>query len=135
MYPSAVPSPAVGQPPPPPPTGYEHAATFGINRRVVSWLTPVALLLVLILMYFPWTGVYPGGYAVYTQNALQMIWGGFSVDATGDKVLGMAKGIEGAMNANWMMAIYLLFLLGALFLGVLPLVQAHTPYPLPHSLQ
>jgi hypothetical protein len=121
--------------PPPPPTGYEPAWTIWLSRRVIRWFAPVALFLVLILMFFPWTGILPGGYPVYTQNALQMIWGGYSVDPVGAKVIGMDEAIHGAVHANWSMVFYLLLILAALVLAVTPFLQARITYPLPHALQ
>jgi len=127
--------PAEQVPPPPPPTGHEQMFTIWISPRVVRWFAPVALFLVLILLFFPWTGVYPGGYAVYTQNALQMIWGGYSVDPVGDKVIGLEKAITEAMRANWLMFFYLLLILAALVLAASPLVLTQVAYPLPQTLQ
>ncbi len=109
--------------------------TIWISPRVVSWIAPVALFLVLVLMFFPWTGVYPGGYAVYKQSALQMIWGGYSVDPVGEHVVGMENAIHGAIHANWLVAFYFLFILAALVLAATPLVQARTSYPLPRAFQ
>jgi hypothetical protein len=127
--------PAEQAPPPPPPSGYEHVYTVWLSPRVVSWIVPVALFLGFILMFAPWTGVYPGGYAVYTQNALQMIWGGFSVDSAGEKIVGMEKAIRAAIRANWLMVVYLLLILASLILAAAPLVQARTAYPFPRAFQ
>lgn len=118
-----------------PPTGYEPAFTVWLSPRVVRWITPVALFLVLLLMFFPWTGVRPGGYAIYTQNAFQMIWGGYSVDPTGEKVLGMEKTVSAAIRANWYMVFYFLLIVAALLLAATPPVLARISYPLPGALQ
>jgi hypothetical protein len=120
---------------PPPPIGYEQTRTIWISPRVVRWIAPVALLLVLIAMFLPWTGVFPGGIAVYTQNAFQMIWGGFSVDSVGDTVLGMKPSIEHTIRANWLMLFYPLLILTAFLLAAAPLVPARISYPLPRPLQ
>jgi hypothetical protein len=122
-------------PPPLPAAGYEHTATISISPRIIRWIAPVSLVLVLIFMFFPWTGVYPGGYGIYTQNAFQMVWGGFSTDAVGDKVLGMEKAIHAAIWANWLMIFYVLLILAALLLAAAPIVLALISYPVPHALQ
>jgi hypothetical protein len=122
-------------PPPPPPAGYEQTWTIWISPRLIRWVAPVALLIVLIFMFFPWTGVFPGGIAVYTQNAFQMIWGGYSVDTAGDKVLSLSKEIDAAIRANWLMFFYLLLILAAFALAAAPLVLARIAYPLPRPLQ
>ena len=43
-------------------------------------MAPVALLIVLVLSFFAWTGLYPGGVADVTQNMWQAAFGGYSVD-------------------------------------------------------
>lgn len=134
--PAPVPQQPAEQTSPPPPTGYERTLTLWISPRVVPWIAPVALFLVLILMFFPWTGVRPGGYVIYTQSALQMIWGGYSVDdPDGEQVLQMKDAIDAAIRANWLMVFYLLLILAALVLAVAPHVQARLAYPLPRIIQ
>jgi len=46
-------------PSPPPPVDYQQTLTIWISPRVVPWIAPVALLLVFVLMWFPWID-YPG---------------------------------------------------------------------------
>jgi hypothetical protein len=133
---STIPRPPFEQaPPPPPPTGYGHLLTISISPRAVSWITLMSLFLVLVLMFFPWTGVYPGGYGVYKQSALQMIWGGYSVDQAGEQVVRLEKAITEAIQANWLMVFYFLLILAALVLAAAPIVQTQTAYPLPQPLQ
>ncbi|HKI35157.1 MAG TPA: hypothetical protein VKA46_25090 [Gemmataceae bacterium] len=44
-------------PPPPVPTGdYTHTRTIWISPRGVPWIAPAALLLALLLTFFPWAG-------------------------------------------------------------------------------
>lgn len=121
--------------PHPPPIGYQQTVTIWISPRIVCWITPLALLAVLTLMLFPWTGVFPGGIAVYTQNALQTIWGGFSTDPVGDSVLGMKEPIERAIRANWLMLFFPLLVLASLLLAAAPVVLARSAYQLPRPLQ
>jgi hypothetical protein len=122
-------------PPPPPPTGHDHLFAISISPRTVSWITLLSLFLVLVLMFCPWTGVYPGGYGFYKQNAFQMIWGGYSVDQTGEQVLHMEKAINETIQANWLMLFYFLLILAALVLAAAPVVQHQTAYPLPQLIQ
>ena len=126
---------ANNQVPPPPYAGSEKTFTIAINPQVLRWIAPAALLLVLLLLLSPWTGVYPGGYGVYTQSGLQMIWGGYSVSEAGEKVVGMEKAIDGAIRANWLLLIYVLLILAALTLAAAAPVLAHLSYPPPGALQ
>jgi hypothetical protein len=133
--PSPQQQPQVEMPPPPPPSGYEHTVVFTMRPRIIRWIAPVALFLLLILQFFPWTGVYPGQIGVYTQSAVQMIWGGFSVSPAGEKVLGMEKAIAEAIQTNLLMLLYLLLILAALVFAAMPVVLDQISYPVPRALQ
>jgi hypothetical protein len=55
-------------PPPPVPTGdYTQKQTIWISPRVVPWIAPAALLLALLLTFFPWAG--------YADGASYLAWG------------------------------------------------------------
>jgi hypothetical protein len=82
-------------------------------------------------MFFPWTGMYPGGYGVYTQNAFQMMFGWHSSDAVGEKVLKMEQEIHNATPANWAMVFYVLLIVLALALAVAPLAMTRASLRLP----
>jgi len=43
--------------------------TIWFSPKVLQFVPPVALFFVFVFQFFPWTGVYPGGYAAATQNA------------------------------------------------------------------
>jgi hypothetical protein len=68
-------------PPPPPPSvpslsplpaeGYRRTLSLTLNPRVLPWVAPVCLLLVFILQFLAWVGLYPGGVPAATQNAWQ----------------------------------------------------------------
>lgn len=57
------------------PAGYTKSRGFTISPCVVAWIPAVALSLILLLSFFPWVGVYPGGGAVYTQGVWRAIYG------------------------------------------------------------
>src|SRR4051812_23176688 len=73
-----------------PAPNHAHSATIWISPRVLRWIAPVAAVALFVFLFLPWTGTYPGGYGVYTQNAFQTIWGGVSVDPVGAKTPGFA---------------------------------------------
>src|SRR4051812_17225602 len=60
----------------PPVGGYAHSATVWVSPRILRWVVPGAAAAIFVLLFLPWTGAFPGGYRVYTQNAFQTIWGG-----------------------------------------------------------
>jgi len=46
------------------------------SPRVLPWIAPVCLLVVFVLLFFNWVGLYPGGVPAVTQNAWQIAFGG-----------------------------------------------------------
>jgi glucan phosphoethanolaminetransferase (alkaline phosphatase superfamily) len=99
------------------PAGYRHSATIWISPRFLHWVVPVVVVALFVLLFLPWTGAYPGGYRVYTQNAFQTIWGGASVDPVGAEALGHVKPYD-TVEANQLMGAYALFVLLALVLAL-----------------
>jgi hypothetical protein len=64
----------------PTPEGYQHKYTIWFSPKFLQYVAPVALLLVFVLTFFPWVGVYPGGVADAWQNMWQSAFGGYSID-------------------------------------------------------
>jgi hypothetical protein len=62
------PAPSFG---PAPSEGYTHAWSVPFSPRVLQWVPPVAMVLIFLLQFFPWVGLYPGGVPIVTQTA----WG------------------------------------------------------------
>jgi hypothetical protein len=77
--PSAATAPTsafTGTPPPPSLPGGPFTFSIRLKPEVVQWIAPGALLFAFILMlFFPWIGVYPGGQAVAWQYAWEMPFG------------------------------------------------------------
>lgn len=50
----------IPSPPPAPPlaSGYRHTRTIWLSPRVVPWIAPAALTLVVVLLFLPWIGTY-----------------------------------------------------------------------------
>lgn len=157
------PAPAATEPPrspAPPPGEYAHRRVWQLNKSLVPWVAPLGLVLLFILWFFPWTGVYPGGHAVYTQTPLQAIWAGYSINPVGEKVFrtdreiqelakraaeGKSDGddatppfrraLDAAIRLNMRMLLYILPLLLGLVLAITPLVVQHKPLRLPPALE
>lgn len=56
---------------PTPSGGYEKSCVVYFTPEVMRWVAPVALVLIFLVQFFPWVGIYPGGVPVFTQGA----WG------------------------------------------------------------
>jgi hypothetical protein len=54
--------------------------TLPFNPRVLQVIPPAAVVLIFVLQFFPWVGVYPGGVPDDTQNAWQAAFGGYTED-------------------------------------------------------
>ncbi|MBY0527677.1 MAG: hypothetical protein K2R98_30040, partial [Gemmataceae bacterium] len=112
---------ASSSPPAPPPAGYSHTRTYTLNPRLLPWLTPLCLLIIFVLMFFPWVGMYPSGIGVITQNGWNVAFGGFS---NSDKVWVKYYGTNETDNivnqvgvALWLV-LYLLVLLPTLVIAL-----------------
>jgi hypothetical protein len=103
---------------------------------VVPWVTLVALALLFILVFFGWTGAYPSGYGVYTQSGFQAIFGSYSVDPVGEKVLNKDQEIRENIHANWfLMGLYFLLVLASLVLAAAPKIIDAASLRLPPAIQ
>lgn len=108
--PATIPFPAPATPP-----GYSRSVGLALLPEMVQWLAPVALVLTVILTFFPWSGAYPGDHAVYTQTPWGALFASFSSDPVGDKVLQLDTVAEGSsdksvrdqIHTNWFMLPYL----------------------------
>ncbi len=59
---------------------YRHKWTIWINPAVLQGLAVVAAVVLFVLSFFPWVGIYPGGVPISTQSAWQAGFGGHSFD-------------------------------------------------------
>jgi hypothetical protein len=48
-------------PPPPPPTDYTHTVQLVLRPQALAWIAPAALLLIFVLLFFPWVAAYDLG--------------------------------------------------------------------------
>jgi hypothetical protein len=72
--PASAPSGGPSLPPPSkpvPPGDYQHHVAMPANEKILQWVPPAALVLIFILQFFPWIGVYAGNSPMATQGA----WG------------------------------------------------------------
>jgi len=103
---------------------------------VVPWVNLGAFILLFVLLFFAWTGAYPGGYGVYTQSAFQAIFGSYSTDPVGEKVLNMDQEIRVNIRANWvLMGLYFLLVLATVILAAAPKIVSAASLQLPPPIQ
>lgn len=74
LVPPVYPSPAV-EPDSNVPAGYTHSWALPLSPRIMAWVPPVTLAIVLLLTFFPWVVVSPGGHQVYGQGAWRALTG------------------------------------------------------------
>jgi hypothetical protein len=67
----------------PTPTGeYRRRVSVTLGPRVVRWVTPVCFLLLFILLFFPWVGVYAGYKTIIRQTGMGVVFGFAYTEAT-----------------------------------------------------
>jgi hypothetical protein len=59
----------------PTPEGYQHKFVIWFSPRILQFVAPVAVLMIFVLQFFAWVGVYPGGVAAAWQNPWQAAFG------------------------------------------------------------
>lgn len=129
--PEPAPTPPATLPPPPPPGDYLHTSSLWISPRVLPWIAPAAFILTFVLLFFPWTGSYPGGVRVYSQTAWQGIWKGFYSNPVGLRVFDREAQIESAMSISVLMLLYVLLFMAALVIVVGLLAASQGPWQAP----
>jgi hypothetical protein len=72
------PAPEHAAAPSPPPAGYTHQRSYTISSRLVSWIAPLCLIGIFVLLFFSWVGMYPAGLGVVTQSGWSAAFGGFA---------------------------------------------------------
>jgi hypothetical protein len=88
-----------------------------LSRRVCEVLVPASLTLIFLLTFFRWIGFYPAGYAAYTQNPWQAMFGDMSVDPVSDKVFGKETELKEGLRPAWWLIPYFILLVFGLFLA------------------
>ncbi len=123
--PAQRPAPKPAPPPPPPPrttpVGYARTRSATLDARVIYWAAPALLVIVFVLSFFPWVGLYYGSSGVVTQSAWGAAFGGYSVDEIFDHMTNWEKKTppEDKPGASALMILFVLVgLLPAVLLGV-----------------
>lgn len=127
--PSAAPAPPVS----PPPEGYQHSAAMWLSPRVLPWIAPACLLLVFILQFFNWVGLYPGGVPAVTQNAWQAAFGLHSED--GDLKQDAMQDKEAKPGASVLTIFYLLLFFPVLAVTIASAIITMIPVKIPPAVE
>jgi hypothetical protein len=117
--PGVVPPPTTPAAPSAPTTPLDYAGKFSLrfNPRYLQYVPVVALLVILVLLFFPWVGYYKGGYAVETQSGFQAAIG--SVSTTKDlEDLSPIKGKQQEVSVSVLTIFYLLGFFATLFVVI-----------------
>ncbi len=96
---------------------YSHFRSIGLKSTWCKWLIPICFTILYILSFFKWVGLYPGGYAAYTQNAWQALFADMKVDPVSEKYLQLEASLDERLPNSWWMLPYLILLLVALLLA------------------
>ena len=118
---------------PPPPEGYQHSATMWFSPRVLPWLAPACLLLVFILQFFNWVGLYPGGMSAVTQNAWQAAFGLYTED--GDLKQDAMQDKEAKPGASVLTIFYLLLFFPVLAVTIASAIVDRVPIKIPPAVE
>ncbi len=124
---------------------YRGGFTLWISDKILRWVAPACLVVIFVLLFFPWVGIYPGGVPAVTQSAWSAAFAG-----RGDRDLDLKRFYLGEeprkekdgeskdtkeLHADWspLLILYLLLFLVTMLLGVaiavLPFVQIQLPPP------
>jgi hypothetical protein len=121
----------------PPPAGYTHQRSYTLSSRVVSWIAPLCLIGIFVLLFFSWIGMYPAGVGVVTQSGWNAAFGGYGqpsevwMDANRDEMDFLKN-----LGVSLWLVLFLLVLLPALVVALgTTLIHARlVPVELPPSL-
>ena len=97
----------------PTPSGtYTQACNVTLSPHVIDWVPVVCLTLILLLTFFSWVGIYPGGYKAYSQSPWLAVSGSISTDRFAEEVLKIEGKLKALVSSNWILLIpYLIGLL------------------------
>lgn len=104
-------------------SGYQHMRSLPLDPHVLRWIPAGALFLAFIFTFFPWDGLYPAGYAAFTQTPWGAAFAQMSRDPVANEELkfGDAKVgdiLDKKLHMNFWMFPYLFLLIPALVLAV-----------------
>jgi hypothetical protein len=130
------PAPTTGTSSAPVPTGdyrANHAMYF--SPKVLPWIVAVSLVLVFVLQFFPWVGIYPGGVPAVTQNAWGAAFGSWEPDPDLKGYIDKDLPEKDRPGANVLTIFYLLLFIPTLIVTIGVLLLGMGVIPVPAALQ
>jgi hypothetical protein len=115
------------------PTGYRKTCTLTFNPKWLMWIPSAAVVLIFILQFFPWVGVYPGGVHVESQGAWGAAFGKVTVDEDAGKDVPVKEDDVGVSALT--MVYILLFVILALPVTIAAIVFRFAPHLVPSGLR
>ncbi len=107
-------SPPAGTPPPPDGRG----PTLVLSPVALDWLPVSCFTLLLVLTFFSWVGLYPGGFKAYAQTPWAALAGVIDTNHFSEEVLQIETPLTKLLGSNWVVLVpYLLAVLLAVVLG------------------
>jgi hypothetical protein len=126
----------LGTVPTPTPTGdYTKTCAMYFSPRVLPWVVAGSVVLIFILQFFPWVGVYPGGVPAVTQNAWGAAFGSFEPDPDMKEAVDLISSEKERPGASVLAIFYLLLFIPALLLTIGALLLGMGVIPVPAALQ
>jgi hypothetical protein len=121
--------------------GYTRTCGITFNPKILQWIVPAGLLLLLVLHFFPWVRVAAGSVTILSQGAYGTAFGGYSLDEDIEKMdKDMAGGnirktIDEELGASVLMIFYILLFWPTFLLTIAFLVLTLLGVRLPPALQ
>ena len=95
-----------------------RGATLALSPVVLDWLPVACFTLILVLTFFSWVGLYPGGFKAYAQTPWAALAGVIDTNHFSEEVLQIETPLTKLLGSNWVVLLpYLLALLAAVALG------------------
>lgn len=129
----AVPSP----PPKPslPMEDYQSTLTVSLSPTVMPWIAPACLLLIFLLQFFNWVGLYPGGVPAVTGSAWSTAFGAYTVDGDLKNLVLFLSDDKNKPGASILTIFYLLLFFPALAVTIASVVITRVPIKLPPQVE
>src|SRR5262249_25020445 len=131
VTPSPTPEPVSAPPARPAIAGYLKVFSITFSPQVLQYFAPVAVVLIFVLQFFPWVGVYRGGTAAAAQNAWQATIGSSSPEEDLEPLFKPPS----APPFSFLMLFYLLLFLVTLVLTVACVVVPYLHLKLPPAVE
>ncbi len=115
--------------------GYSRLFTFSIPLKYLAWFPHCGILIIFVLGFFSWAGLFPGSKTAYSQNLYQILFGTFYSDSVSDSVFNLKESLELETHSSFWLLLYVILLLVSMFLIWANLIISKNNFPIPHSLE